>query len=200
MTSYTMRRRDFLALFGVGSVWPGMTMAQPRRRQHRIALFHPAIPTKLLTETGGGSAWRAFFSELRRLGYVEGGNVSIERYSAEGDHSRYATVAQEIVARSPDLIVTGTNPVVTVFRRATIAIPIVAFMIDPLKAGLVTSLARPGGNLTGITLDAGIEIWGKRLELLKEAVPSATRAAFLGMRDGWEGTSEQASCVTLPLD
>jgi putative tryptophan/tyrosine transport system substrate-binding protein len=61
-------------------------------------------------------------------------------------------------------------------------------MADPLKAGLVTSLARPGGNLTGITLDAGIEIWGKRLELLKEAVPSTTRAAFLAMRDGWEGS------------
>jgi putative tryptophan/tyrosine transport system substrate-binding protein len=61
-------------------------------------------------------------------------------------------------------------------------------MADPLKAGLVTSLARPGGNLTGITLDAGIEIWGKRLELLKEAVPSTTKAAFLAMRDGWEGS------------
>jgi putative tryptophan/tyrosine transport system substrate-binding protein len=61
-------------------------------------------------------------------------------------------------------------------------------MADPLKAGLVTSLARPGGNLTGITLDAGTEIWGKRLELLKEAVPSTTRAAFLAMRDGWEGS------------
>jgi putative tryptophan/tyrosine transport system substrate-binding protein len=64
-------------------------------------------------------------------------------------------------------------------------------MLDPLKAGLVTSLGRPGGNLTGITLDAGIEIWGKRLEMLKEAIPSTTKAAFLGMREGWEGSSEQ---------
>lgn len=65
-------------------------------------------------------------------------------------------------------------------------------MIDPLKAGLVTSLARPGGNVTGITLDAGIEIWGKRLELLKEAIPQTTRTAFLGMREGWEGSFGQA--------
>jgi putative tryptophan/tyrosine transport system substrate-binding protein len=64
-------------------------------------------------------------------------------------------------------------------------------MLDPLKAGLVTSLARPGGNLTGITLDAGIEIWGKRLQMLKEAIPSTAKAAFLGMRDGWEGSSGQ---------
>src|SRR5712675_1010063 len=74
---------------------------------------------------------------------------------------------------------------------STSTLPIVAFMLDPLKAGLVTNLAKPGGNLTGITLDAGIEIWGKRLEILKEAVPSTAKAAFLGMRDGWEGSFEQ---------
>ena len=94
--------------------------------------------------------------------------------------------------RNPDVIVTGTNPVVIAFRAATSAIPVVAFMVDPLKAGLVTSLARPGGNLTGITLDAGIEIWGKRLQMLKEAIPSTAKAAFLGMRDGWEGSFGQA--------
>jgi putative ABC transport system substrate-binding protein len=95
------------------------------------------------------------------------------------------------VTRKPDLIVTGTNPVVLAFKAATNTIPIVAFMLDPLKAGLVTSLGRPGGNLTGITLDAGIEIWGKRLQMLKEAIPSTAKAAFLGMRDGWEGSSGQ---------
>ena len=134
-----------------------------------MAIFHPAIPPTLLTETGGGSAWRAFFGELRRLGYVEGENLIIERYSAEGRHERYADLAREIVTRNPDVIVTGTNPVVTVFKAATSTIPIVAFMLDPLQAGLVTSLSRPGGNLTGITLDAGIEIWGKRLEMLERS-------------------------------
>jgi putative ABC transport system substrate-binding protein len=185
-----MRRREFTA---------GLLLAaatRPSRAQRatlpRIAIFHPAIPVALLTETGGGSAWRAFFGELRRLGYVEGQNLIVERYSAEGHHERYADLAREIVSRNPDLIVTGTNPVVIAFRAATSAIPVVAFMLDPLKAGLVASLARPGGNLTGITLDAGIEIWGKRLELLREAVPSTAKAAFLGMRDGWEGSFGQA--------
>ncbi len=186
-----MRRREFLGVCGVAAVWPRVTVAQQRAPQHRIAIFHPAIPTRLLTETGGGSAWRAFFGELRRLGYVEGENLIIERYSAEGHHDRYAALAREIVTRSPDLIVTGTNPVVTAFKGATSTIPVVAFMLDPLKAGLITSLARPGGNLTGITLDAGVEIWGKRLELLVEAVPWTAKAAFLGMRGGWGGTSEQ---------
>jgi putative ABC transport system substrate-binding protein len=100
-------------------------------------------------------------------------------------------LAKEIVGRNPDLIVTGTNPVVITFKAATSTIPIVAFMLDPLKAGLVSSLARPGGNLTGITLDAGIEIWGKRLEMLKEAIPSTSKATFLAMREGWNETFGQ---------
>ena len=95
------------------------------------------------------------------------------------------------MSRNPDVIVTGTNPVVTVFKATTSTIPVVAFMLDPLQAGLITNLNRPGGNLTGITLDAGIEIWGKRLEILKEAIPSTTKAVFLGMRGGWEGISGQ---------
>ena len=185
-----MRRREFTAGMLLAAV-PWSARAQQRATQHRIAIFHPAIPTTLLTETGGGTAWRAFFSELRRLGYVEGENLIIERYSAEGHHERYANLAREIVTGSPDLIITGTNPVVIAFKATTNTIPIVAFMLDPLKAGLVTNLAKPGGNLTGITLDAGIEIWGKRLEILKEAVPSTAKAAFLGMRDGWEGSFGQ---------
>src|SRR3982074_2580709 len=162
-----MRRREFTAGAFLAAV-PWSARAQQQATQHRIAIFHPAIPTTLLTETGGGSAWRAFFSELRRLGYVEDENLIIERYSADGHHERYGNLARAIVSSKPDLIVTGTNPVVIAFKAATSTLPIVAFMLDPLKAGLVTNLAKPGGNLTGITLDAGIEIWGKRLEILKK--------------------------------
>src|SRR6266700_6566793 len=186
-----MRRRELMTLVGGGAVWPVAARAQQRATQRRIAIFHPAIPATLISEPGGGTAWRAFFGELRRLGYVEGENLIIERYSAEGHHERYADLAREIVTRNPDVIVTGTNPVVIAFKAATSTIPVIAFMLDPLQAGLVTSLGRPGGNLTGITLDAGIENWGKRLQILKEAIPSAVTVAFLGMRDGWEGSSAQ---------
>jgi putative tryptophan/tyrosine transport system substrate-binding protein len=186
-----VKRRAFIAALGGAVAWPLTTEAQQPAAQRRIVIFHPAIPATLLTETGGGSAWRAFFAELRRLGYVEGQNLIIERYSAEGHHERYADLAREIVTRNPDVIVTGTNPVVIAFKAATDTVPVVAFMLDPLKAGLLTSLSRPGGNLTGITLDPGIEIWGKRLEILKEGIPSTAKAAFLGMREGWEGSSEQ---------
>src|SRR5690349_8112808 len=186
-----MRRREFIVGLGGAAAWPLAARAQQPARQHRIAIFHPAIPASLITETGGGSAWRAFFSELRRLGYVEGENLIIERYSAEGHHERYADLARQIVTHNPDVIVTGTNPVVVVFKAATSTIPVVAFMIDPLQTGLVTSLSRPGGNLTGITLDAGVENWAKRLQILKEAMPSTAKVAFLGMREGWEGSSGQ---------
>src|SRR5262245_37796754 len=172
-----MKRREFITLLGGAATWPLKAGAQQPATKRRMAIFHPAMPTNLLTETGGVTAWREFFGELRRLGYVEGENLIIERYSAEGHHERYADLAREIVTRNPDVIVTGTNPVVLAFRATTSTIPIVAFMLDPLKAGLVSSLGRPGGNLTGITLDAGIEIWGKRLEMLKEAIPSTTNAA-----------------------
>ena len=84
-----MQRREFITLLGGVAAWPVAARAQRPATQNRIAIFHPAIPTTHLTETGGGSAWRAFFAELRRLGYVEGENLIIERYSAEGHHERY---------------------------------------------------------------------------------------------------------------
>jgi putative ABC transport system substrate-binding protein len=186
-----MKRREFITLLGSVAATSPLTARAQSARQRRIAIFHPAIPVTLLTETGGGSAWRAFFAELRRLGYIEGKNLVVERYSAEGHHERYPDLVRQIVTTNPELIVTGTNPVVTAFRAATRTIPLVAFMLDPLKAGLVTSLARPGGNLTGITLDAGLDIWGKRLQMLKQAIPSVAKVGFLGMREGWEGSSGQ---------
>jgi putative ABC transport system substrate-binding protein len=92
-----MRRREFIAGLGGVATWPVMARAQPSATKQRIAIFHPAIPVPLLTEAGGGSAWRAFFGELRRLGYVEGETLIIERYSAEGHHERYADLARQIV-------------------------------------------------------------------------------------------------------
>jgi putative ABC transport system substrate-binding protein len=98
-----MKRREFIAfLISGAALSPFQGHAQQRPKQHRIAIFHPAIPANLITETGGGTAWRAFFGELRRLGYIEGENLIVERYSAEGRHERYADLAQEIVTSSPE--------------------------------------------------------------------------------------------------
>ena len=180
------RRALTMLIGGAASAWPLAARAQQPGHAKADRDFPPGRPDHALPDRNrrGQRVARVFrraaAPRLRR-----------RRQSADrtlfrrGASRRYAILAREIVARNPDVIVTGTNPVVTAFKAATGTIPIVAFcMLDPLHAGLVTSLGRPGGNLTGITLDPGVDIWGKRLEILKEAIPSTARAVFLGMREG----------------
>jgi putative ABC transport system substrate-binding protein len=165
-----MRRRDFtiglLLASATQSAW-----AQERAKQHRIAIITPAGPVAVLSDTGP-RAWPAFFDELRRLGDVEGQNLTVERYSGEGRPENYADLAREVVSRNPDAIVAITTPIAEAARMANDAIPIVWIGVETIGVGLVTSLARPGRNITGVNL-YDYEIWGKRLQILKEAVPSA---------------------------
>jgi putative ABC transport system substrate-binding protein len=172
-----MRRRAVIA--GLLATAARFSWAQTPAKQHRIAIVTSVIPAYLITETGGDSASRLLFAELRRAGYVEGGNLVVERYSAEGHPERLPDLAHAVVATSPDLIVAAGGPVAQACAAATDTIPIVATFADPVKSGLVASLARPGSNITGVSVDAGIEIVGKRLQLLKQAVPSASTAAYL---------------------
>src|SRR5215472_2171160 len=182
-----MRRRDFaVGLLIAAAVRPAWAQQSARRR---LALVHPAIPAGRITED---VFWRGFFADLRRLGYIEGENLIVYRYSAEGHHERYADLAREIVASRSDVIVTVSTRLVFAFKAATTTIPVAALMLeDPIRAGLVTSLARPG-NVTGVSRDAGVETWGKRLQILKEAIPSTSSVAFFGFRELWEGPAGQA--------
>src|SRR5206468_6229469 len=124
--------------------------------------------------------WGAFIQGLRDLGYVEGQNVTIERVSSEGKYERLPDLAAELVRRKVDVIVVPASQNAMAARKVTRTIPIViATAGDPLAGGLVASLARPGGNVTGLTGIVGPEIGGKRLGLLKEAVPRVSRMAFL---------------------
>jgi ABC-type uncharacterized transport system substrate-binding protein len=117
---------------------------------------------------------------LRELGYVEGRNLVLERRFAEGRQERLPTLALDLVQLKVDVIVTGSNPVIAAVKDATTTIPVVmAASRDPVGARFVESLARPGGNVTGLANDATPEIIGKNLELLKEAVPRISRVAFL---------------------
>jgi putative tryptophan/tyrosine transport system substrate-binding protein len=100
-------------------------------------------------------------------------------------------LAHDVVARQPDVIVVNFNPLVAVFKRATSTIPITGIVADPIRSGLVANLARPGGNLTGVSVDAGLEIYGKRLQLLKELIPSTARVAYLGTEVEWDGVGGQ---------
>ena len=179
-----MRRRDFTIGLLLSAASQSVR-AEERAKPHRIAIVVAADPVARVSDAGP-RLWRAFFEELRRLGDVEGQNLTVERYSGEGRPEGFADLAREVVNRNPDVIVAG-QAIARAARAATVTIPIVFIGGDPIRAGLATSLARPGGNITGVTVDAGDEIWGKRLQILKEAVPSASKAVFLGMRGSWEG-------------
>jgi putative tryptophan/tyrosine transport system substrate-binding protein len=154
-----MRRRDFT----LGLLLASATgvRAQERAKQHRIAIIIPAGPITLISNTGP-RYYQPSFEELRRLGDIEGKNLTVERYSGEGQVG-FVDLAREVVNANPDLIVATTNPIALAVRAATGTIPIVWMGGDPLRAGIATSLARPGANITGVSVDAGIEIWGKRL-------------------------------------
>jgi putative ABC transport system substrate-binding protein len=157
--------------------------AQQPEAKHRIAIIVKAD----ITEAEGNFFRRVFMAELRRLGDIEGENLVVERYGAEGHPERYADLARQAVSSHPDLIVAGENPIAVAAQSATRTIPIVGVLWDPLKNGVVQSLARPGGNLTGVSFDAGLELYAKGLQLLKEVVPAASRVAFLIMREYWTG-------------
>jgi putative ABC transport system substrate-binding protein len=181
-----MQRRKFIILIGsTVAFWPCAVQAQ-RPKMKRIAIVHPTEKPGNMTMNGRPS-FRAFFGELSRLGYVEGQNLVVERYSGEGKANRYATLAGDIVNAQPDLIVSLHADFARAFKLATTTIPIVAVNADPVALGLVPSLARPGGNITGVSIDAGLEIYGKRLELLAEATPQLSNAAFLTIRRQWDG-------------
>jgi len=135
-----------------------------------------------MTETSGDPLFQGLFSELRRLGYVEGQSLQIERYSGGGRAAHYADLARDVVSRNPDVIIALTNNLVLDFKAATATIPIVGAFALPVETGIVASLARPGGNITGSTVDVGQEQWGKRVQLLQKVVPQATRLGFLESR------------------
>jgi putative tryptophan/tyrosine transport system substrate-binding protein len=181
-----MRRRDFLGvLSGAAIAFPFGASAQQAQKQRRIAFVHSGIPADLLTESAGPFWVRRFYQTLRQLGDTEPGHLVVERYSAEGRSERFAALAAAVVSRNPDVILTNSNSLVKTFTMATATIPIVGITGDPIAAGLVTSLAHPGGNLTGVSIDAGFEIVSKRLQILKEAVPRAIKVAYL-LSNAWD--------------
>src|SRR5882757_6781729 len=180
-----MQRREFITLFGgAAATWPLGARAQQPAKMKRIAIVSPA--TKIGDMGVNGSrAYRLFFEELSRLGYDEGRNLVVERYSGEGRTEHYADLAREVVNTHPDLIYSQTTRLALNFKAATTTIPIVTVTADPIAGGLVSSLARPSGNITGVSVDAGIEVMGKRLALLL-ATSKLSNARFLVSQLSWE--------------
>jgi putative ABC transport system substrate-binding protein len=185
--------------------------SQPGSKVYRIAVASVLSVGDMTAETTAAPGWRAFFVELRRLGYVEGQNLVVERRSTLGRPERFPEIAAEVVRLKPDVIVVGPNRLAAALKVQTATIPIVgASLTAPLESGLITSLARPGGNLTGLTEDAGPEIFSKQLELLTEAVPGTSRVAFVSITTVWNGAVGRllrgaarqlgVTLVALPMD
>jgi putative ABC transport system substrate-binding protein len=174
-----MRRREFITLVG-GAVaaWPVTAFGKTQR----IAIVVPAVPVTVMSETADDPLFPALFKELRRSGYIEGQNLLVERYSGEGRAARYPDLAREVVRSNPDVIIALTNDLVLDFKAATTTIPTVGVFGIPVETGIVASLARPGGNITGVSVSVGQEQWGKRIQLLQQVVPQATRFGFIQSR------------------
>ena len=191
-----MRRREFIA--GTMSVLVlSRAAAQPAGGNQRLAIFSPSEPAALMNETSENRYYRALFAELRRLGHVEGQNLVLERYGREKGASGVAAMIEEVVRSNPDVIY-AIGPVARLFKQATETIPIVTLTGDPLAQGLVKSLAHPGDNITGVSVDTGPSIHGKRIALLREMFPALSRLAWLTLRIMWEGP--QAAAVRAAAD
>ena len=171
-----MNRRAFIALAGGGVAWPLAAGAQPATKVYRIGLLGGSPPT---ARDASGRLWEYFFHGLREMGYVDGQNIVVEGRWYGEQTERLPSLATELVRAKVDVIVAGAAPAPEGARRATSTIPIVmASHPDPVGSGLVVSLAKPGGNVTGLSALAA-ELVGKQLELLKEVVPEISRVAVL---------------------
>jgi putative ABC transport system substrate-binding protein len=168
-----MRRREFMMLLGGAAAWPLAARAQQAERVRRIGLL-----IGVADDQEGQARVTALKQGLQELGWTDG-NIQIETRFGGGDTGRIKSHAAELVALAPDLVVGNTTPVIRALRQATSSIPIVvAGVNDPVEQGFVSSLAHPGGNITGFTF-VDFQMVGKWLEMLKEAAPSLSRAALM---------------------
>jgi len=180
-----VKRRDFISLLGGSAAWPFAARAQQTDRVHRIGFLanDPTIPT-----TPPGIAFR---EGLRESGFVEGHNIVIEWRFAEGRVDAMSELAGQLVRLGLDLIVASANAAILASKQATRTIPIVMVNAqDPVGAGIVPSLATPASNITGVVQMESTEIAGKRLQLLKDAVPQISRVAVMINPDSASDQSE----------
>ena len=149
MVCHKMRRRDFIAALLLASM-VRQTWAEQTANAYRIAIVDPSSMVSEMSETGS-SPYRVLLGELRRLGYTEEQNLIVERHSGEGQTERYVELAREVVRGSPDLIFAETSRIVLYLKEFTSTILIVGITADPVARGIVSSLARPGRNITGVS-------------------------------------------------
>ena len=166
-----MRRREFIAAVIAGPIAAASSQAQQPGKLYRIGV--------LSADTAPPGLLEDFEEELRKLGYVRGENIIVEERNAAGDYHRLASLAEELVKLRVDVILAVNTPAVQAAQKVTATIPIVMTRVaNPVKTGLVQSLSRPGGNVTGMSFFPD-ELSAKRLQLVKEVLPSVSRVATL---------------------
>src|SRR4051812_24577711 len=172
-----MRRREFI--IGLWATFATQLTANAQQQSGKtFRVGYLGFGTG--TSRGSIALQQSFVQGLRNFGWIEGQNVAIEYRFAEGRDHALPSLVQELVGRGLDVIVAYPTPAVLAAKNATTTVPIVGIGLDnPIQNGLIASLARPGGNITGLTYSAGPEIFGKHLELLKEVVPAVTDIAVL---------------------
>jgi putative tryptophan/tyrosine transport system substrate-binding protein len=185
-----VKRRD-LIIGSLVSLVSTASFAQKAGKIRRIAIAHASSPIADIRIDGDNPLVNVFFEELLKLGYVEGRNLEIVRFSANGRTDHFREIADEIVQSRPEIIVANTSPLVRTLKETASTIPIVGITADPIAYGLTKSLSRPDGNVTGVSVDAGLELWGKRLSIVRELLPSAGRVGFLTIRASWDGPQGQ---------
>ena len=174
-----MRRREFLSLLGGLSTTILTGPARGGEAPKRVALVSAAAPIAQMHEGSTSVPLTTFFEELRRLGYIEGKNLIVLRFTSGGQGERIPETAREVVAARPDLIFAFSSRMVQQLTKTTTSIPIVGYTSDPISFGIVEDLSHPGMNFTGVATEASSEFDGKRLSLLREFVPGASRVAIL---------------------
>jgi putative tryptophan/tyrosine transport system substrate-binding protein len=171
-----MRRREFIGLVGGAAAWPLAARAQ----QAKVPRVAYVLMTGTASDLAHDPIFQTFKQTLFDLGYTEGRNIRIEVHTANGDVERLPQLIRALVSSNVDVIVPTSYNVTQLAKEATQTIPIILPAgPDPVKAGWAKSLARPGGNITGLANYVSLDLWGKQMQLLKELVPNTVRLAIL---------------------
>jgi putative tryptophan/tyrosine transport system substrate-binding protein len=204
-----LKRREFITLLGGAAAWPLAASAQQSARVNRVGLVFTTSPvSEMVGPNPNHPLVRTFINRLRALGYLEGQNLVLELRSAEGRFDRFPEIMRDLVSAKVDVIVTVANPMTQAAKDVTETVPIVmAYSVSPVEHGLIQSLGRPGGNVTGLTMNVDSELPGKQLQVFKEFLPGISKVAFLhskeqeaeGVQNG-EAAARKLGITLLPAE
>ncbi|MDP1840113.1 MAG: ABC transporter substrate-binding protein [Reyranella sp.] len=178
-----MKRREILAAaMSIAGASEGL--AQPGRKLPRLAIVSPSAPIALMVEDSSSPYFRVLFETLRRRGWIEGKTFAVDRYGQEHVAGSQPALIETVLRGKPDVIYAIAGA--AFLKAAAMAAPVVALSNDPIAMGLIQNLAKPGGNITGMSVEVGPLLHGKRIELLREAFPALSELIYVNLRASWD--------------